>query len=148
MNDKPYPFSLITTEFRYEFVSVSTEKEVQKVVLISQTETPKVFNIALLDILENGEMSDISVTNNKDLRTVLATVIKIIEEFLNTRNGCFIAFKGSDTRRQNLYKNIISREIIPISQKFQIWGGTENDIERFLPNKEYEYYLIEKNEGN
>ena len=148
MNDKPYPFSLITTEFRYEFVSVSTEKLVQEVVLISQMETLKVFNIALLDVLENGEMSNISVTNNKDLRTVLTTVIKIIGEFLNTRNSCFIAFKGSDTRRQNLYKNIISREIIPISQKFQIWGGTENDIERFLPNKEYEYYLIEKNERN
>jgi hypothetical protein len=144
MNNKPYPFSLTRAEFRYEFVSVSPEKEVVKIVLITQTETQKVFNLALLDVLENGELSDISVTNNKDLRTVLATVIKIIEDFLTTRQDCFIVFKGSDERRQQLYKNVISREIIAISQKFQVWGGIEDDIEQFLLDREYEYYLIKK----
>ena len=83
MNEKPYPFSLTRTEFRYEFVSVSQNKAVQKVVLFTQTDSPLIFNLALLDLLENGKMSDVSVTNNDDLRTVLATVIKIIGDFLN-----------------------------------------------------------------
>lgn len=142
MNDKPYPFSLTRAEFRYEFASISPEKEVSKVVLITQTETQRVFNLALLDVLENGDLSDISVTNNKDLRTVLATVIKIIEEFLTTRKNCFIVFRGSDERRQSLYKNVMSRELTAISRKFQVWGGIENDIEQFLLDREYEYYLI------
>jgi hypothetical protein len=147
MNDKPYPFLLSKMEFRYEFMSISLEKEVQKIVLITQTNTPQVFNVALLDILEDGTMSDISVTNNKDLRTVLATVIKIIEEFLNSHPNCFVVFKGSDERRQNLYRTVIDREFIAISRKFQVWGGTENDIERFNPKIQYQYFLIEKNEG-
>jgi hypothetical protein len=147
MNEKPYPFLLSRMEFRYEFTSISPEKEVQKIVLITQTNTPQVFNVALLDVLEDGNMSDISITNNRDLRTVLATVIKIIEEFLNAHPKCFVVFKGSDARRQNLYRTVISREIIAILHKFQVWGGTENDIERFNPEIQYEYYLIEKNEG-
>jgi hypothetical protein len=129
-------------------MSISSEKEVQKIVLITQTDTPQVFNVALLDVLEDGNMSDISITNNKDIRTVLATVIKIIEDFLNSYPKCFVVFKGSDERRQNLYRTIINREIIAISQKFQVWGGTQDDIERFNPDIVYQYYLIEKNEGN
>lgn len=148
MNDKPYPYLLSRMEFRYEFTSISAEKKVQKIVLITQTDTPQVFNVAFLDVLEDGNMSDISITNNKDIRTVLATVIKIIEDFLNSYPKFFVVFKGSDERRQNLYRTIISREIMAISQKFQIWGGTQDDIERFNPDTLYQYYLIEKNEGN
>lgn len=58
--------------------------------LFTQTDSPQIFNLALLDVLDNGKMSDISVTNNNDLRTVLATVIKIIEDFMNKNQDRFV----------------------------------------------------------
>lgn len=147
MNEVSYPFLLTKTEFRYEFNSVSPEKEVKKVVLITQTDTPEVFNLALLDVLENGKMSDISVTNNDDLRTVLATVIKIIEDFLNKNRVYFVIFRGSDERRQRLYRIVINREIDAIKQKFQIWGVVDNNLVAFESNQDMDFYLIGKDEN-
>ncbi len=144
MNEKPYPFSLTRTEFRYEFVSVSQNKAVQKVVLFTQTDSPLIFNLALLDLLENGKMSDVSVTNNDDLRTVLATVIKIIGDFLNKNQYRFVVFRGSDDRRQRLYRIVIGRELELLQESFQIWGVVDNELTIFELNKEMDFYLIGK----
>ncbi len=144
MNEKPYPFSLTRTEFRYEFVSVSQNKAVQKVVLFTQTDSPLIFNLALLDLLENGKMSDVSVTNNDDLRTVLATVIKIIGDFLNKNQYRFVVFRGSDGRRQRLYRIVIGRELELLQESFQIWGVVDNELTIFELNKEMDFYLIGK----
>ncbi|GLU51821.1 DUF6934 family protein [Dyadobacter frigoris] len=144
MNEKPYPFTLSRTEYRYEFVSVSLEKEVRKIVLLSQTDAINIFNLALLDVLEDGETSDISETRNDDLKTVLATVIQIINTFLTTKPNCLIAFKGSDQRRQRLYRIVISRELSEIRKKFDVFGGIGNTIHLFESNKQFDYYLIQK----
>lgn len=144
MTEKPYPFSLTRTEFRYEFVSVSQDKAVNKVVLFTQTDSPLIFNFALLDVLENGKMSNVSVTNNDDLRTVLATVIKIIEDFLNKNQDRFVVFRGSDDRRQRLYRIVIGRELELLQQSFQIWGVVDNELTIFELNKEMDFYLIGK----
>jgi hypothetical protein len=144
MDEKPYSFSLSRTEFRYEFESVSQEKVVQKVVLFTQTDSPQIFNLALLDVLEGGKMSDVSVTNNDDLRTVIATVFKIIEDFLNKNQDRFVIFKGSDDRRQRLYRIVIGRELELLQQNFQIWGVVDNEITIFEINKEINFYLIGK----
>ena len=93
MNELPYEFSLVKKEFRYEFLSVSPLKEVQKVVLLTQTQYSSIYNLALLDTLENGMLSDMSVTDNDDLKTVLATVIKIINSFLNENPNSFDIFR-------------------------------------------------------
>jgi hypothetical protein len=150
MEEKSYSFSLVRTEFRYEFLSISAEKAVKKVVLFTETSSSMVYNLALLDELENGELSDISETNNNDLVTVMATVIQIIDEFLRIKPDCFVIFKGSDERRQRLYRIIISRELFKIQQKFDIFGGIGDDfITDFEPNKKYDFYIIrQKNENS
>lgn len=143
MEEKAYSFSLVRTEFRYEFFSTSTEKVVKKVVLFTETSATMVYNLALLDELENGELSDISETNNNDLVMVMATVIQIVDEFLKIKPECFVIFKGSDERRQRLYRIIISRELLKIQRKFDIFGGIGEDfIADFEPNKEYDFYII------
>lgn len=143
MEEKAYSFSLVRTEFRYEFFSTSTEKVVKKVVLFTETSASMVYNLALLDELENGELSDISETNNNDLVMVMATVIQIVDEFLKIKPKYFVIFKGSDERRQRLYRIIISRELLKIQRKFDIFGGIGEDfIADFEPNKEYDFYII------
>ncbi len=144
MNENPYPFTLSRTEYRYEFVSISPKKQVRKVVLLSQTEEIDIFNLALLDMLEDGETSDLTETNNEDLKTVLATVIKIIDDFLTKKPACYIVFRGSEERRQRLYRIVISRELTEINKFFEVFGGIGKTIHLFEPNKPFDYFLIRK----
>ena len=148
MNELPYEFSLVKKEYRYEFLSVSTVKKVQKVVLLTQTQYPNIYNLALLDTMENGTLSDITVTDNNDLKTVLATVIKIIDSFLNENPNSFVIFKGSDDRRYRLYRIIISRELAEIQKSFKVLAIKNNEIISFSSETEMDFYLIGKHENN
>lgn len=148
MNERPYEFSLVKKEFRYEFLSVSPIKEVQKVVLLTQTQYSSIYNLALLDTLENGTLSDMSVTDNNDLKTVLATVIKIINSFLNENLNSFVIFKGSDAKRHRLYRIIISRELVEIEKFFKVLAIKNNEIISFSSENEMDFYLIGKHENS
>ena len=144
MNENVYPFTLSRTEFRYEFVSVSAKKEVRKIVLLSQTKASNFYNLALLDLLENGDLSDLAETNNEDLKTVMATVIQITIDFFVKMPDCYVIFKGNDNRRQRLYRILISRELTEITKKFKFFGGIGDSILEFETNTFYEFYLIKK----
>jgi len=147
MNELTYEFSLVKKEFRYEFLSVSPLKEVQKVVLMTQTQYSSIYNLALWDTLENGTLSDMSVTDNDDLKTVLATVIKIINSFLNENPNSFDIFKGSDARRHRLCRIIISRELVEIEKSFKVLAIKNNEIISFASENEMDFYLIGKHEN-
>lgn len=143
MEQNPYQFARTRTEFRYEFMSKSAEKEVKKIVLFTESTSSNVFNLALLDDLGNGNYSDITESNNNDLVTIMATVIKIIEDFLNSKPDSFVIFRGSDARRQRLYRIIISRELAKIQEKFEVRGIIDNEIlANFEPNKPFDYFVI------
>jgi hypothetical protein len=148
MQEKGYSFVQIRSEVRYEFVSVSAEKEVKKVVVFSPIENQRFYNLALLDTLPNGQLSDITETHNQDMITVLATVIKIVDDFLDANPQIVVLFKGSDERRQRLYRIIIGRELTLIQQKFRVFGGKDNIIEPFRENQPYQFFLISKYNQN
>lgn len=95
MNEISYPFEQPRIEYRYEFLSVSFSKQVRKLVLLTLTELEDVYNLALLDLLPNGETSDISESKNNDLKTILATVIKIVIDFLDKKPSTIVLFQGS-----------------------------------------------------
>jgi hypothetical protein len=65
MEEQKYPFSLVSNETRYEFISTDGIKEIKKVVVITEVDNNILYNLALLDELENGELSDISESRNK-----------------------------------------------------------------------------------
>ncbi len=144
MEEKPYQYTLVRKEFRYEFTSVSINKKVNKVVLISQTDNPIIFNVALLDTLKNGDLSDISVTNNDDFKNVLATIIQIIDSFLNEYPENYVIFRGSDEQRQRVYGYIIERELPKIIKKFKVFGVIEGKPIPFEKNQNYDFYLLKK----
>lgn len=76
MDEPYYPYERPTTEIKYDFWSVSNEKQVRKQVIFSALDTPNIYNLALVDILDNGSMSDITETRNKDTRTVFSNCDK------------------------------------------------------------------------
>ncbi len=144
MNEKPYPFKKIKTEFRYEFVSISESKEVKKIVVLTETKNEDIYNLALLDVVDDETVSDISETKNKDMNTVMATVISIIGDFLNEHPQKLVLFRGSDDRRQRLYRIIISRELEVIKRSYNIFGQLPNKVEVFEIGKTYTAYIIGK----
>jgi hypothetical protein len=85
-----------------------------------------------------------SESNNDDLVTIMATVIKIVDDFLTKNPNFFVVFSGSDERRQRLYRIIIVKELEKIKQKFEIFSVNKNGIIPFQANQEYEFILIKK----
>ena len=144
MDEIPYPYAQTRVEYRFEFKSVSAEKVVDKVVLLSASNDNQIYNLALFDILPDGNLSDLSETNNKDLKTVLATVIIIIVNFLGNHPDTFVFFQGSDARRQRLYRAVINKEYNQIETNFVVRGGIGQTVEIFRPNRPYEYFIINK----
>lgn len=145
MEEKYYQFERPISEIRYNFKSISEEKEVSKRVIFTTSDYQNFYNLALVDVFEDGSVSDITETRNKDMVTVLATVIRIVEEFLGQYPEAFIIFQGSDKRRQRLYRLVIGREITVIQKKFIVLGGFDDfQPELFRPNQQYDYFIISK----
>lgn len=145
MEEVPYNYEQSITEIRYDFVSKSQDKDVAKRVSFTTSDYQNIYNLALLDVLESGEVSDISESRNRDMKTILATVIRITEEFLNKNQQSIVIFKGSDERRQRLYRLVISRDITEIQKKFIVFGTLLNQKpEKFKPNRPYVYFIITK----
>lgn len=60
MDEPVYPFEHPITEIRYDFKSISREKEVNKRVIFTTSDFQNVYNLALVDVLEDGRLSDIT----------------------------------------------------------------------------------------
>ena len=146
MDEAQYAFSTEPIEVQYNFASISDHRTVQKVVRFSETSLPRIVNLALLDILEDGTESDLIVTDNGHLRIVLATVMKTIDDFLRRLPDKIITFRGSDARRNRLYRVIISRELDQLQQRFVVLGGTGEDrFDVFQKNTDYDsFYVLAK----
>ena len=93
MEEVPYNYEQSITEIRYDFVSKSQDKDVAKRVSFTTSDYQNIYNLALLDVLESGEVSDISESRNRDMKTILATVIRITEEFLNKNQQSIVIFR-------------------------------------------------------
>jgi hypothetical protein len=144
MEEQKYPFSLVQRELRYEFWSRSEEKEIKKIVIFTKVGyvEDNFYNLALMDELANGDLSDISESRNNDMKTILATVFGITNDFLMKNPDAIVAFKGSDYRRHRLYRIALNREKERLSEKFIIAGYTDGEVYPFEINGEYEQFLI------
>jgi hypothetical protein len=131
---------------RYEFWSRSVEKEIKKIVIFTKVgyEEDNFYNLALMDELVDGELSDISESRNNDMKTILATVFGIANDFLSKNPDAVIAFKGSDGRRHRLYRIALNSEMEKLQDLFYVSGVIDGEEFSFDATLHYDYYLIEK----
>jgi hypothetical protein len=145
MDEPYYPYERPVTEIRYDFLSSSQEKEVRKRVIFTTGDFRNFYNLALLDVLEDSTLSDLSESRNKDMKIIMSTVMRIVEDFFEANPEKAVTFKGSDERRQRLYRLIINRDLAEIQKEFVILGISEAGIsEPFRPNQPYEFFVILK----
>ncbi|MHA4737989.1 DUF6934 family protein [Dyadobacter sp. MSC1_007] len=145
MQSEFYPFQSKNHCQLFEFESVSEWKCIRKQVIFRALPgEPKLYNLALIDILENGDTSDAVVSDNSDMRKVMATVIHCLLRFLEYHPFASVYIRGNSASRMRLYRAIISREISEVKNILEIYGKNGTKIELFRSNTNYEAFLIKQ----
>ncbi|MET7254283.1 DUF6934 family protein [Dyadobacter fermentans] len=142
MKEKNYPFALEESVYRFE--SVSIVKKIRKAVLLARSLNDNLFNLALMDVTDDGQLCDDVESRNGDVREVLATVFQIVDHFLVRNPEIIVGFYGNDDRRQRLYRIAITQALSKISGKFEVYGNKNGEVSLFEPNKEYDVYYIKR----
>lgn len=145
MNEENYDFSKVEEKLRFEFESVSEQLVVRKVIeyqLIN--EGLELYNLAFVDILEDDSLSDLSVTNNRDMPKVLATVYRSMLIFFERKPTARIYIKGSTPSRTRLYQIAISKYLEEFQEKFRILGFLGTDVLPFEKGTNYDSFIVVK----
>lgn len=101
-----------------------------------------VFSLGLGDELADGTLSDITITDNKDLENVIGSVAAAIDMFLNSFPTRSVFIKGSTESRTRLYRIILSRAKVEISNRFLVYGLLNEMWEDYQSDRPYTAFLI------
>lgn len=143
--DKPfYDFQILEENLRFDFVSEG-EKTIRKVIFYRAIPETLFFQLALVDVMDDGSFSDSVRSNNGDRNKVLATVVQTLRFFFEKYPDATIIFSGSDEIRTRMYERIISGELEKESNRFAFLGFNGKFFEPFKKNKNYEAFGIALN---
>ena len=75
---------------------------------------------------------------------ILATVIKISENFFADNQDVSVFITGSTPSRTRLYQIAISTNLPLLSMTYEIYGFRDSSWETFQKNATYEAFLVQK----
>ena len=137
-----------TIDFRdYEFYSKGPRGNIKKAVRFTKIreDEPAVYNLGFGDMdEETGNVCDLSVSNNQDTKTVLASVAFAALQFSYHFNNPYIYAEGSTPARTRLYQMGISNMWESIREIFDIYGAREGYWERFRKGVNYSAFLVKR----
>jgi hypothetical protein len=137
-----YPFRASEDFLRYTFESISEQRVVHKkaeFVLIS----PHLYNFAFGDLIDDDEINDLVVTNNKDTHKVLATIIRIIQDFLASNGSESVYFQGSTPSRTRMYQIILTKERKNWESEFTVYGVIDGEMMPFKIDFRFDAFIIQ-----
>jgi hypothetical protein len=105
MHHTPYVYSKGKIWGWYYFTSKG-KRPIKKAVMFTLIE-PNVYNLGFGDLLPDGEIDDLVISNNGDISKVLATIIDIVQDFAKEYPSTTIYFYGSTKRRTALYNRMV-----------------------------------------
>jgi hypothetical protein len=120
MRQETYPYKNILYG-KYSFTSIG-KKRIVKIVEFTLIGSGDVVNLAFGDSLADTNLDDFIVSDNGDIIKVIATVIKVMQEFTAEFPHLTIAFAGSTPGRMKLYHRILKMYYAEISKEFHISG--------------------------
>lgn len=149
MNYPNYELTTNTERFIYKFTSESEFKSIIKLIIFSPIKGKEgYFNLGFgkKKGLKDGDISidDLTVSNNGDMRKILATIFRATLQFTEVYKESKIFFAGSTEARTRLYRMAITTNYVELSSYFYIRGLTTDKV--FVPfekNQPYEGFLIE-----
>lgn len=116
----------------------------KKIEFVPLSEHSRVYNLAFGDVSDEGEIDDLTVTNNGDSHKVLGTVADVVYKFLAQRPQSYVYATGSTKARIRLYRMGICNNLAEIAIDFYVFGFREYDWEPFQKGREYEAFLVKK----
>ena len=151
MNEPRYIKIRNTPDYQvFTFISHGRHGDLVKIVSFEEVLwLENTFNLSLGTMLSNGEGDFETISNNGDRNKVLATVVRIVNKFIEKYPEANIYLTGSDARRTLLYQRAIAYGYYELSQTFSIYGDTASDVEEtefepFDNTKNYSGFLIRK----
>ena len=138
-----YDFNQIDESLSFSFESTG-KRNIEKRVIFQKLDLENYYQLALVDLKEDGTFDDKIVSNNGDRDTVLATVFQILNYFLTIFPDVVVLFAGSTDSRTRLYQIALNSELEKASKNFNILGFNNNLFEPFVKNKTYEAFAISK----
>lgn len=143
MQSEFYPFESVNNRLHFTFKSVSSKKTIQKIVMFTPlADDAQIYNLALLDVMPDGEWSDEVKSHNLDLEKVMATTIQCIFEFIDSHPNCSVYFQGNSASKTRLYRIVITRQLSEIKKYFELYGIRNGDPELFTAGTTYEGFIL------
>jgi hypothetical protein len=144
MNQEGYSFVNNAHTTIYTFVSVGEKGTFSKVVIF-QSLYQNLYNLILADYdIVTNNFDDKNITNNGDIVKILATVIKIIQDFTAQNPDAFVYIEGNTPLKQRLYNRIVTRNLPEIQAHYTVSGVLPNgNKEPFLPDTPYIAFILE-----
>jgi hypothetical protein len=137
-----YPFKANNNLLDYTFISSGPMGNITKVVRFSFVRNDTC-NLAFGDLnLETGEIDDMAVTDNKDSKTILATIAFIAMDFIKHHPDIYILIIGNTKTRMRLYRRAITMSYKEIRKKVILYGMKNNEWISFDSKFEYEAFLL------
>jgi isocitrate dehydrogenase kinase/phosphatase len=146
MDEPIYPykksFDILTFEFESEGPNGKSKK---KIVYSSLENTGDIYSLSLFEVLEDGTLDVYFESKNKDLKKIMATVLRTLMDFFNRYPNKKVAFTGSTPQRLRLYRVVISKLLEEINI-FKVEGILEDrSIVSYMPNTHYVAYIVSLN---
>ena len=143
MKGTPYPLKK-EENLIFSFISKGPKGDIEKIIRYDKL-FDDYFNLGFGDrILKTLFFRDDIVTDNKDTRTVMTTVIQTLPLFFSIHPNKKVYFQGSDQRRTDFYGWIIKNNYDDLKDDFYIYGMTEIGLEEFVGNMSYQHFVISK----
>ena len=105
---------------KFDFISEGCNGKILKRVQILPIHVPNVYNLSFGDIKENGELDDLTISNNGDRNKILATIVKVVVDYSYKFPDRYIFFQGSTEQRTRLYRIAISLNLEELSEMFDM----------------------------
>jgi hypothetical protein len=137
-----YDLTISKDVTRFDFISEGQNGKIEKVVFFTSTHIKNFYNLSLCDVDKDGEISDLSVSNNQDTEKLLATVASCVIHFTNISPNSYVYAEGSTPSRTRLYRMGLNKYFDEIYEDFHILGLKEEQWFKFEKNKDYEGFLV------
>ena len=129
MHHTPYDYSKDKSSKWYYFNSQG-KRIIKKAVAFSRTKLKGVYNLGFGDLLPDGEIDDMTISNNGDISKIFATIIDIVQDFTRVYPSAKVNFYGNTKRRTALYNRMIRTYYQAFSECFIITASvkTKNEV--------------------
>ena len=146
MKQDIYTFTKGDNDLVFTFFSIGKRGVIPKIVVFEYIK-PNTYNLAFGDFdISTDTFNDEIVSNNGDVKKVLATVVAILLHFFVIQPIAKVYIKGSNTIRTNLYQRIIKTYAAEYNDFLKIEGFLEGKLNSELLDlsKNYSQFSITK----